>query len=540
MQVIFTPAGERAIAEAGRWSTGRGDAELQTVPMLLGLLAEAECRAAAILHRHDISMETIKGHWPNLHIKPEDSPDAPIAPEYPHFFGGIKPSPDLQMSLEIVTQWLGDNFQSLELATEHILLGLADADHELGRWLREQGVDPRSIREKIAQSYDWPAETVSPQAVDMPQEDLPDEIEPLAMGDYIGSHVPAEELTPQSTLRILRVIDAAANRAREGLRVVEDYVRFVLDDAHLTGQLKQLRHDLVAALATISPYIRLVARETQHDVGTGLTTDSERARGESGDVFTANLVRLQESLRSLEEFGKLLDPGMAAGMKQLRYKAYTIERAVTITANSLQRLAGAKLYVLIDGCSSQREFEKLARSLIESGVHIIQLRDKRFDDRQLLARGRQLAMLCSGGPTLFIMNDRADLAALSGADGVHLGQEELSVKDARSIVGPHALVGVSTHSIKQARAAVIDGADYIGVGPTFASGTKQFAEFPGVELLRAVSAEIRLPAFAIGGIDATNIGRVLEAGFTRVAVSGAITKAEDAGRAADELLAMLE
>ena len=87
--------------------------------------------------------------------------------------------------------------------------------------------------------------------------------------------------------------------------------------------------------------------------------------------------------------------------------------------------------------------------------------------------------------TLFIVNDRPDLAALARADGVHVGQEELSVKDARSIVGPEMLVGVSTHSIEQARQAVLDGANYIGVGPTFPSGTKQFEQFPGVELLRA-------------------------------------------------------
>ena len=210
-----------------------------------------------------------------------------------------------------------------------------------------------------------------------------------------------------------------------------------------------------------------------------------------------------------------------------------------ITAKNRRRLAGCKLYVLIDGRSSPREFETLVRGLVESGVHIIQLRDKGLDDRQLLARGRQLAALTSACPTLFIMNDRPDLAALAGADGVHVGQEELSVKDARSIVGSHALVGVSTHSIEQARGAVLDGADYIGVGPTFPSGTKEFEDFPGIELLETVSAEISLPAFAIGGIDASNIDRVIAAGFTRVAVSGAITDAEDVWQAVEELLGKL-
>ena len=153
--------------------------------------------------------------------------------------------------------------------------------------------------------------------------------------------------------------------------------------------------------------------------------------------------------------------------------------------------------------------------MISAGVAIIQLRDKRLDDRELLARGRLLAALIGEAPpparTLWIMNDRPDLAALAGSGGVHLGQEDVAVKDARRIVRPDRLVGVSTHSLEQARQAVLDGADYIGVGPTFPSETKQFDRLPGLELLRAVAAEIRLPAFAIGGISPQNLPQVLAA-----------------------------
>jgi thiamine-phosphate pyrophosphorylase len=117
----------------------------------------------------------------------------------------------------------------------------------------------------------------------------------------------------------------------------------------------------------------------------------------------------------------------------------------------------------------------------------------------------------------------------------------LSVAEARAIVGSAALVGVSTHSLVQARQAVLDGADYIGVGPTFASATKHFdaAQLTGLELLRAVAAEIRLPAFAIGGIDRNNLGEVIAAGFSRIAVSGAVAAAADPADAADELLKAL-
>ncbi len=197
--------------------------------------------------------------------------------------------------------------------------------------------------------------------------------------------------------------------------------------------------------------------------------------------------------------------------------------------------------MLIDGRPSIEEFERLARGLIEAGVHVLQLRDKQLGDRELLERARLLRRLTQNeqSQTLLIVNDRPDLAVLAQADGVHVGQEELSVKDARSIVGPDMLVGVSTHGIEQARQAVLDGANYIGVGPTFPSGTKRFEQFPGVELLRAVAAEIRLPAFAIGGIDRQNVAEVLAAGFTRIAASGAIAAAADPVQAAKELLACL-
>src|SRR5262249_46666251 len=161
------------------------------------------------------------------------------------------------------------------------------------------------------------------------------------------------------------------------------------------------------------------------------------------------------------------DPLVAAAIEPLRYQAYTLERAVGITADAIERLAQARLYVLADGRSDESKFAELIETLVRAGVHIIQLRDKKLSDAELLQRARRLRELTRGTGTLFIMNDRPDLAVLSHADGVHVGQDELSVKDARQIVGPRALIGVSTHWLEQARQAVIDGANYIGVGPTF-------------------------------------------------------------------------
>jgi thiamine-phosphate pyrophosphorylase len=326
---------------------------------------------------------------------------------------------------------------------------------------------------------------------------------------------------------LFRILDAAANRAGEGLRVVEDYVRFVLDDRFLTGEVKQLRHDLANALSRLPVVERHFARETLADVGTSVTTNSESTRANTEAVVTASLKRVEEALRSLEEFGKVGDAEFAASLEGLRYRTYTLERAIDITRTSLQRLGDVRLYVLVDGRPSADDFDRLVRSLVEGSVDAIQLRDKRLSDRELIGRARRLRALTRGTKTLYVMNDRPDIARLTDADGVHVGQDELSVKDARTIMGPRVLIGVSTHSIEQARQALLNGANYIGVGPTFPSATKEFEDFPGVELLRAVANEIRLPAFAIGGITLATLDEVFAAGVGRVAVSAAVCDAAD-------------
>jgi thiamine-phosphate pyrophosphorylase len=136
---------------------------------------------------------------------------------------------------------------------------------------------------------------------------------------------------------------------------------------------------------------------------------------------------------------------------------------------------------------------------------------------------------------LFIVNDRPDVARLAEADGVHLGQDDMPIKEARRILGPDAIIGVSTHDLDQVRQAVLDGASYIGIGPTFPSQTKDFDELAGLEFVRRASAETTLPAFAIGGINAGNIADVAAAGAKRVAVSQAICQAEEPRDVAQEL-----
>jgi thiamine-phosphate pyrophosphorylase len=340
--------------------------------------------------------------------------------------------------------------------------------------------------------------------------------------------------------RELRIIDAALNRAGEGLRVVEDFARFALDDRFLTRELKSLRHDLAdAAEAAVASADRHAARETIRDIGTNITVEQEQRRLDTWGVCAANLKRTEQALRSLEEYGKLVDTDFAGRVEAIRYRLYTLEKALDVGTLSRKRLAGVRLCVLVDGRESREGFERLLSALVEASVGMIQLRDKRLDDRELVDRARLLRRLTRGTPTLAIVNDRADVAAAVGADGVHLGQEDLSVKDARAVVGPRRLIGVSTHNIAQARAAVLDGANYLGAGPTFASRTKSFDNLAGLDYLRAVAAEIRLPTFAIGGINAGNLPDVLAKRITRVAVGAAVTGEGEPGVAARSLLTML-
>jgi len=346
---------------------------------------------------------------------------------------------------------------------------------------------------------------------------------------------------PLETIEVHRILDASANRAREGLRVVEDYVRFVFEDAVLTRELKQLRHELADCLAVFGSRALLSSREAQHDVGTSVSTEQERDRPRISAVVAAGFKRTQEALRSLEEFSKLAVATQATqtspradrsaavpeSLEQLRYRLYTLEKAVLLGVRSRERLKDVGLYVLVATACCPGGLEATVRGALKGGAQAIQLREKERADRELLALARSVRRWTRQAEALFIMNDRPDLALLSDADGVHVGQEELSVKDARRIVGPDRLVGVSTHNLEEVRQAVLDGADYLGVGPTFPSATKQFREFAGLEFVRAAAAETTLPAFAIGGITPENIAQVLREGAGRAAVSAAVCAAEN-------------
>ena len=209
-------------------------------------------------------------------------------------------------------------------------------------------------------------------------------------------------------------------------------------------------------------------------------------------------------------------------------------------AARLSRLAAARLYLVCESTPGGRELSELLPGAIAGGVDVVQLRDKTLGNGELLAVARRASELCRELGALFVVNDRPLTALDSGADGVHVGQEDMPVAEVRALVGPDMLIGLSTHTPREIDTTDAAMVDYIGVGPVNATPTKPGRPAVGLELVRHAAAHAPVPFFAIGGIDAGNIGETLAAGAHRVCVLRAIADADDPERAARELRARLD
>jgi thiamine-phosphate pyrophosphorylase len=210
-----------------------------------------------------------------------------------------------------------------------------------------------------------------------------------------------------------------------------------------------------------------------------------------------------------------------------------------IGAERRARLAAARLYLVCDSRPGGRELSGVLRAAIAGGVDIVQLRDKRLSDEELTMVARAAGALCGDLGALFIVNDRPHVAVDAGADGVHVGQEDMPVEQVRRVVGPDMVIGLSTHAPAELEAADPKLVEYIGVGPVRATPTKPGRPAVGLELVRHAAAHARLPFFAIGGIDEGNLPEAIEAGARRVAVVRAIADAADPELAASVLCRVL-
>jgi thiamine-phosphate diphosphorylase len=206
----------------------------------------------------------------------------------------------------------------------------------------------------------------------------------------------------------------------------------------------------------------------------------------------------------------------------------------------MERLRAAHLYVITPDAEPGVVVE-LAAAAVRGGADAVQLRHKTLARGELLALARRIREITTQAGVLFVVNDHVDIALISGADGVHLGPDDLSLASARQVAGDRLLIGASASTPEAARAALADGADYLGSGPAFATPIKTAKEVIGPEGVAAIAAAVgpEVPVFAIGGIDETNVGRVVAAGLRRACVIRAVSEAPEPEQAARRLRAML-
>ncbi|MFH1775145.1 MAG: thiamine phosphate synthase [Chloroflexota bacterium] len=348
---------------------------------------------------------------------------------------------------------------------------------------------------------------------------------------------------PDSRL-ILRIIDANLNRTAEGLRVLEDVARFVLDDAVLTRQLKTMRHELAGDEWTSQQEL-LESRSADSDVGSSIEVPGAEKRRELPSLVVANSRRVQQSLRVLEELAKTAGPiaGLSAdSLQKNRFAVYDIEKSTLsrlLRRDKIERLSG--LYVVIDTQAlGSRSHVAVAAEAIGGGARVIQLRDKLLSPRELLPLSLKLRGLCRECGVLFIVNDYLDLALAADADGVHLGQTDLPVSVARRLLPMGKIIGCSVCTVKQALAAQSEGADYIAVGCIYPTLSKTSAREParvvGLDVLRKVRQKVSLPLVAIGGITGENAVEVIASGADTVAIISAVVKAKDVRAAARQIV----
>ena len=183
-------------------------------------------------------------------------------------------------------------------------------------------------------------------------------------------------------------------------------------------------------------------------------------------------------------------------------------------------------YAMVDPADGH-EPVALAETLLDAGARVMQLRLKDAGGRDFLAAARAIAAMCRARGAILIINDRVDIAILAEAHGVHLGQEDLPLEAARRIAGPDLIIGISTPTVDQARAAEVGGADYIGFGPMYSGGLKNIATGQGLDRLRAIRAAVKIPIVAIGGIIEARVPEVLAAGADAVAIITDVVKAPD-------------
>lgn len=329
-----------------------------------------------------------------------------------------------------------------------------------------------------------------------------------------------------------RILDANFNRAREACRVIEEYARFVLDHDSLSARAKSVRHRISRAMTGFEPEKLIHARDSEGDVGRSRIVSGQIRRKELCDCVTAAFKRLSEALRSLYEYAEVLRPGSGDIFESLRFEGYTLEKEFACLLSTVRRFADVRLYVLVNVYpdSESEQVLELIQACGTGGADCIQLRAKGLHDRRLAELSESVFGLCGQLDILGILNDRADIADLTGAHGVHLGQDDLTAGQVRDLTGRDMVIGISTHNADELADAIAQKPAYVALGSVFPSTTKPDVEQAGLEYVRFAKEKLDgtgIFSVAIGGITEDNAGSVIQAGADAVAVSAAVTESRD-------------
>lgn len=325
-----------------------------------------------------------------------------------------------------------------------------------------------------------------------------------------------------------RILDACINRSAEGLRVLEDIARFSFDHQKMSSDIRRLRHEIRNLFRGREKEL-LSSRNTLNDVGIATSLKQKQdARKNLKDTVLSNFKRVEEALRSMEEILKSRGEYLAGKkMENLRFSVYFLEpEFVSFFSRKLpQGIYG----ILGERFSLGRTNADTAKQMVGAGIDVLQYREKLKDKslKQIFKECCEIREITAAANVPFIINDYADIAMTVGADGIHLGQEDIPIDSIRKIA-PEMMIGCSTHSPEQAEKAVADGADYIGVGPIFATLTKDdVCDAVGLEYLEHVAATHDIPLVAIGGIKISNLREVLSRGAKTVCLVTEIIGAEN-------------
>ncbi len=322
-----------------------------------------------------------------------------------------------------------------------------------------------------------------------------------------------------------RIIDANINRACEGLRVVEDYLRFISENEQYSKSIKQHRHKLRQIGIDLGTDNLLNVRASDIDIGKNIPSPSERNKTNPNAIITASFKRIQEALRTIEEYSIPIDSKISKQAAELRFEIYQLEQQI-FAASYHNRFLSVKLYLLIgsDVCPINK-IETLACELLDAGVDCLQLREKKLSDKQFFELAEKLSRAAHQRNKLFIVNDRPDIAIACGADGVHIGQDDIPVSVISNIINPNQIIGVSTHNMSQLEQAIAQHPTYIAIGPAFNTQTKPREPPSGLDFIKSAIRRLQqanIPEIVIGGINLSNLETLLSLGVKRVALCSAI------------------